>query len=125
MRQLTIAMSLIVATGVAAMAAEPAKTMATAGGKVFADMKGMTLYVFDKDAPGMSNCYDACAKNWPPFMARANAKPEGEWTLVDRKGGGRMWAYGGKPLYTFAKDKKAGDVTGDGVGGVWHLAKSD
>ncbi|TIX38252.1 MAG: hypothetical protein E5V36_22130, partial [Mesorhizobium sp.] len=37
----------------------------------------------------------------------------------------RMWAYEGKPLYTFIKDKKAGDVTGEGVGGVWHIAKAD
>jgi predicted lipoprotein with Yx(FWY)xxD motif len=34
-----------------------------------------------------------------------------------------MWAYGGKPLYTFAGDKKSGDMNGDGVGQVWHVAK--
>jgi predicted lipoprotein with Yx(FWY)xxD motif len=34
-----------------------------------------------------------------------------------------MWACDGKPLYTFVQDKKAGDVTGDMVGGVWHVAK--
>ncbi|MBB2755062.1 UNVERIFIED_ORG: putative lipoprotein with Yx(FWY)xxD motif [Rhizobium aethiopicum] len=28
-----------------------------------------------------------------------------------------------KPLYTFAGDRKPGDMTGDGVGGVWHVAK--
>ena len=32
-------------------------------------------------------------------------------------------AYKGKPLYTFAKDQKAGDITGDGfLNGAWHLA---
>ena len=36
-----------------------------------------------------------------------------------------MWAYDGKPLYYFVKDTKAGDVTGEGVGGVWHVAKAD
>ncbi len=35
-----------------------------------------------------------------------------------------MWAYDGKPLYTYAKDKKAGDMKGDGVGSVWHAAKA-
>ncbi|TIX62921.1 MAG: hypothetical protein E5V33_14030, partial [Mesorhizobium sp.] len=34
-------------------------------------------------------------------------------------------AYDGKPVYTFVKDKKAGDVSGDGVAGVWHIVKAD
>jgi predicted lipoprotein with Yx(FWY)xxD motif len=36
-----------------------------------------------------------------------------------------MWAYEGWPLYLWVKDTKPGDVTGDGVGGVWHAAKAD
>lgn len=31
--------------------------------------------------------------------------------------------YAEKPLYLWQMDKKPGDVTGDGVGGVWHTAK--
>lgn len=108
-----------------AFAAEPAKTMDTSAGKVYTDEKGMTLYIFDKDEANKSNCYDDCAKNWPPLMAAADAKPEGEWTIVERKDGTKMWAYDGKPVYTFVKDTKPGDVTGDGVGGVWHVSKAD
>jgi len=108
-----------------ASAAEPAKTVSTPKGTVLADMKGMTLYTFDKDEPGKSNCYETCAKNWPPFMADAGAKASGEWSIVERKDGSRMWAYDGKPLYTFVKDKMSGEVVGDAVGGVWHLAKPD
>jgi predicted lipoprotein with Yx(FWY)xxD motif len=108
-----------------AFAAEPAKTMDTSAGKVFTDEKGMTLYIFDKDEANKSNCYDDCAKAWPPFMAAADAQPEGEWTIVDRTDGTKMWAYDGKPVYTFVKDKKPGDVAGDGVGGVWHVSKAD
>ncbi|TIU59550.1 MAG: hypothetical protein E5W25_32730, partial [Mesorhizobium sp.] len=48
-----------------------------------------------------------------------------EWTIVDRTDGTKMWAYDGKPVYTFVKDKKAGDVSGDGVAGVWHIVKAD
>jgi predicted lipoprotein with Yx(FWY)xxD motif len=106
-----------------ALAAEPAKMMETSVGKVYVDAKGMTLYTFDKDQKGVSNCYDQCAVNWPPFVAGAKAKASGEWSLVDRKDGTKMWAYDGMPLYTFIKDKKSGDTTGDGVGGVWHVAK--
>jgi len=105
--------------------AGPWKTMDTKAGKVYTDDKGMTLYTFDKDEKGKSNCNDACAKNWPPFTAAADAKAEDDWTIVDRKDGSKMWAYDGKPLYTFASDSKAGDATGDGVGGVWHVAKPD
>ncbi|WP_378948100.1 hypothetical protein [Mesorhizobium sp. ANAO-SY3R2] len=36
-----------------------------------------------------------------------------------------MWAYDKKPVYTSAKDKKAGDMKGDGIGGLWHAAKVD
>ena len=107
----------------AGLAAEPWKTMDTSAGKVFADAAGMTLYTFDKDSAGVSNCYDACAAMWPPFKSDAMAKATGDWTIVGRKGGGNMWAYEGKPLYTYSKDKKPGETTGDGVGGIWHVAK--
>lgn len=109
----------------ASFAAEPAKVMDSSAGKIYTDAAGMTLYTFDKDSAGKSACNDDCAKNWPPLMAAADAKDEGEWTLVTRDDGSKMWAYEGKPLYTFAQDKKAGDVTGDGKGGVWHVAKAD
>lgn len=48
---------------------------------------------------------------------------EGKWTVVMRDDGSKQWAYAGKPLYTFVKDKQAGDRHGDGVKDVWHIAK--
>jgi predicted lipoprotein with Yx(FWY)xxD motif len=94
-----------------------------AGANMLVDGKMMTLYTFAKDQPGVSNCYDNCAKNWPPLMAAADAKPMGDWTIVMRKDGGRQWAYKGMPLYTWIKDAKAGDATGDGMGqGAWKIA---
>jgi predicted lipoprotein with Yx(FWY)xxD motif len=105
------------------LAAEPWKTMDTPAGKIYANATGMTLYTFDKDAANASNCNDACAAMWPPFKADATAKATGDWTIVSRKDGAKMWAYEGKPLYTYSKDKMPGDTTGDGFGGVWHVAK--
>lgn len=125
MKRVGMGIVLILATAWPAAAMEPAKTMMVGSSKVFTDAKGMTLYTFDKDAAGKSTCYDNCAKNWPPFMAKADAKAEGGWSIVTRTDGSKMWAYDGKPLYTFIKDKKKGDVAGDGVGGVWHLAKDE
>lgn len=103
------------------LAAEPA--MEKDG--MLVDAKGMTLYTYDKDADGKSACNGQCAQNWPPLMADASAKAEGEWSVVKRDDGSMQWAYDGKPLYTFVMDKKAGDVTGDGKMGVWHIAKPE
>jgi predicted lipoprotein with Yx(FWY)xxD motif len=97
--------------------------MDSSAGKIWADEKGMTLYTFDKDEKGTSNCYDKCAAAWPPLAAGADAKAADEWTVVDRKDGTKMWAYDGHPFYTYAEDKAAGDIKGDGKGGVWHVAK--
>ncbi len=115
---------LVAATLLAGSAlAAPAMMTKTSAGDVFVDAKGMTLYTFDKDKKGVSNCYDKCAVAWPPLMATASDKPDGDWSIVKRTDGTLMWAYEGLPLYTFVKDMKPGDVTGDGVGGVWHVAK--
>ena len=94
---------------------------------VLTDANGMTLYTFDKDVQGSaSNCYDEgdskCATNWPPLFAEAGAMAEGDFTIIDRKDGTKIWAYKGWPLYLWIKDTKPGETTGDGVGGVWHTA---
>jgi predicted lipoprotein with Yx(FWY)xxD motif len=112
-------------TAAAALAqAMPAKVADTAKGKAYVDAKGMTLYTFDKDSAGKSACNGPCAVNWPPLMATADAKASGDWTVVARDDGSKMWAYKGKPLYTFKNDAKAGDTNGDGfLNGAWHIAK--
>lgn len=98
------------------------KSMKTDKGEVLTDSKGMTLYTFDKDEKGASNCYDQCAVKWPPLKAAEGAKAEGDYTLVKRKDGTMQWAYDGMPLYLWEKDKAPGDMTGDNVGNVWHTA---
>ena len=97
---------------------------AEVGGKtILTDAKGMTLYIWDKDAVGVSNCYDQCAVNWPPVLVDAATEVSGDWTLVDRKDSDqKIVAYKGWPLYLWVKDTKPGDTTGDGVGGTWHTA---
>ena len=87
------------------------------------DAQGMTLYTYGKDSEGQSNCTEHCADIWPPLIAEEGAQPSGEWSLVTRPDGTVQWAYDGKPLYTYAKDKQPGDTTGDTLMGVWHVAK--
>ena len=70
-----------------------------------------------------SACNGPCATNWPPLMAAASDKPEGDWTIVTRDDGGKQWAYKGKPVYTWIKHSKPSDKTGDGVNKVWNIAK--
>ena len=85
---------------------------------------GMTLYTFDKDSAGKSACNGPCAANWPPLAAAGGAAGSGDWSIVTRDDGSKQWAYKGKPLYTWAKDQKPGDKTGDGVANnAWHTAK--
>jgi predicted lipoprotein with Yx(FWY)xxD motif len=116
------ALTLMLASSAAS--AQMLNTADTAKGKTFVDAKGMTLYTFDKDAGGKSMCNGPCAENWPALMAADDAKPTADMTIVVRDDGKKMWAYKGKPLYTFKKDMAAGDTNGDGfLNGAWHMAK--
>jgi predicted lipoprotein with Yx(FWY)xxD motif len=108
--------------GAYAATSEPAKMGETTKGKAWVDAKGMTLYTFDKDKADKSNCNDKCAIEWPPLKVAEGGAASGEWTIVTRDDGSKMWAYDGHPLYTFVDDKKPGEVTGDGVDD-FHLAK--
>lgn len=117
------AAAVLMASTTFAMAA-PAMMSETDIGSVLTDEAGMTLYIFDKDEAGTSNCYDQCAANWPPLVAADDAVPEGAFSLVQRTDGTQMWALDGQPLYYWVNDAAPGDTTGDGVGGVWHVVKN-
>ncbi len=118
-----LATVLAVATLTAIAASNPAPAVTSNG--VLATPAGATLYTFDKDTAnsGKSACNGPCAANWPPLAAQASDAPSGDYSIVTRDDGSRQWAYKGWPLYTFAKDAKPGDTTGDGKGNVWHLVK--
>ena len=102
------ALTLILAASTAS--AQMLKTADTPKGKTFVDGKGMTLHTFDKDASGKSMCNGPCAENWPPLLAADDAKPTADMTMVARDDGKKMWAYKGKPLYTFKKDAAPGET---------------
>jgi predicted lipoprotein with Yx(FWY)xxD motif len=82
---------------------------------------GKPLYTFARDTtPGKSACNGGCATAWPILAAAADAKDDGDWTVVTRDDGSKMWAYKGKPLYTFARDTAGAAATG--VSANWPLA---
>jgi len=99
------------------------KTLDTNKGTVLTDARGMTLYNYDRDAAGKSNCNAQCAVNWPPLKADSAVSSNPAWTVIKRDDGSLQWAYKGKALYGWGKDQKPGDTTGDGVGGVWRVAR--
>ncbi|KJS44786.1 MAG: lipoprotein [Rhodospirillaceae bacterium BRH_c57] len=119
MRLFAVAFALVT-LAIPASAAD-VQVASTEVGEVLADGQGMTLYTFDKDAPGTSNCTGTCAENWPPMPAEGEIS--GEYSVVERPDGIEQLAYQGQPLYRWIKDKEPGQVTGDGVNGVWHAAK--
>jgi predicted lipoprotein with Yx(FWY)xxD motif len=111
----------LVAAGCATMGSAPVRF----SGGVLVNSTGMTLYTFDKDpaGSGKSVCIDKCAAIWPPLKATAEDKPRGDYTIITRNDGSRQWAYKGKPLHLWIKDRKPGDETGDGFNKLWHVVK--
>lgn len=89
------------------------------------DHAGMTLYTFDKDPiySGKSVCNGKCAQNWPPLMAKGSDKASGDYSIITRNDGSKQWAYEGKPLYTWKKDMKPGDMTGNNFKDEWHVVR--
>jgi predicted lipoprotein with Yx(FWY)xxD motif len=98
-------------------------------GRVIADSKGRTLYLFEKDKGRASTCYGACARFWPPFTIKG--KPAAGHGVLARKLGttrrkdGKLEVtYGGHPLYRYVGDAKRGDIQGEGLnafGAKWYV----
>jgi predicted lipoprotein with Yx(FWY)xxD motif len=117
---LCTSVALCLLTSSAMLAAQPAVRDGVLTNEV-----GMSLYVWDNDVAGSgkSLCEGICSLSWPPFLAKDDAKPSGEYALIVRDDGKKQWTYKGKPLYLWFDDKKPGDREGDGFRGVRHLAR--
>lgn len=100
-------------------------------GSVVTDSAGMTLYRFDKDMaqPPKSTCDGDCATAWPPVPAddatASGGIDAGLLGSVARSDGSKQLTLGGWPVYRYAKDAKAGEAKGEGVGGTWHALAAD
>jgi predicted lipoprotein with Yx(FWY)xxD motif len=90
------------------------------------DGKGMTLYLYTKDTPGTTTCYDKCATAWPPLLTSGSpvagtGVDASRFGTTKRTDGTTQVTYNGWPLYYYGKDKNPGDTTGQDVGKVWYL----
>lgn len=93
-------------------------------GSYLTDMKGMTLYTFTKDKPGVSNCTGVCLTIWPAYTASsAGGTLPANVAVITRPDKSLQYAYKGMPLYYYNKDKAPGDTLGQGVQGIWFVAK--
>jgi predicted lipoprotein with Yx(FWY)xxD motif len=128
------------ATPSASESAEPSESAEASGeaavvtadsdfGAILTDAAGMTIYFFANDTEGTSNCEGDCLANWPPVEAEDSpAAGEGvtaELGTIERSDGTRQLTVNGFPAYYFANDAAAGDVNGQGVGGVWWVFGAD
>ena len=108
-------------------AAAEMKTASSSAGQIVVDSKGMSLYFFTKDVKGSgtSACTGACLQAWPVFTTTSDTPGvdgvTGTVGTIATPDGKKQVTLNGMPLYYYAKDKAAGDVTGQGVGGVWYL----
>jgi predicted lipoprotein with Yx(FWY)xxD motif len=109
------------AAGRTAPAAGPiVSTASTSLGRTLVTASGHTLYLFARDKSGKSACTGMCATFWPPLIA--SAKPRAGTGInasllgTTKRADGRLQVtYNHHPLYTFAKDTKKGQTTGEGV----------
>jgi predicted lipoprotein with Yx(FWY)xxD motif len=100
----------------------------TSLGMILVNSKGRTLYLFAKDRGAKSSCTGMCATYWPPLVS--TAKPTAGSGVkaallgrTRRSNGAMQVTYNKHPLYTFALDKAAGQVTGEGklaFGAKWY-----
>ncbi len=105
-------------------------TAETGLGTILVDGKGMTLYMFTKDTQNSnaSACTGQCLVAWPPLYGKptvgkgADDSKLGSFALPD---GSTQATYNGWPLYYWKDDTKAGDTSGQKVGGVWFVLDKD
>lgn len=102
-------------------------------GTVLVAANGRTLYRYTVDSKGVNRCTGVaiCAKYWPQLLVKAGAKPTAGSGVkasllgtIKAKNGMAQVTYAGFPLYTFAGDKKAGQMNGQGFDKTWYVVNT-
>ncbi|MGW6929037.1 COG4315 family predicted lipoprotein [Lentzea sp. NPDC054927] len=91
---------------------------------------GRTVYWFSDDPVngGVSNCNGECEKAWAPITVAKGTKlffpgikRENIGFIKRKDGKTTQVTIGGRPIYLFNKDEKAGDILGQNVGNKWFV----
>jgi predicted lipoprotein with Yx(FWY)xxD motif len=103
-------------------------------GNILTDKAGNTLYFFSNDANGANTCTGGCTTAWPVFNATGLTQAQlgnglvlADFNTISTPNGNQL-TYKGWPLYYYAPGgvrESAGSITGEGVNGVWFVAKPD
>ncbi|MFH6990972.1 hypothetical protein [Flavobacterium sp. FlaQc-48] len=108
-------------------------------GSYLSDKDGKSLYFFGSDAKGQASCTGGCEAVWPAFYVdnlTADKLGTGltfsDFGTITTSSGKKQLTYKGWPLYYYAPNingtntpETKGQTTGDGVGGIWFIAKPD
>jgi predicted lipoprotein with Yx(FWY)xxD motif len=124
----TLALFALVAVAQAASGGAIVSVHTSSLGKLLVDGRGRTLYLFQKDTVGKSNCSASCAAYWPPLLTsgkpRAGAGAKQSLLGTTKRTDGKLQVtYRGHPLYTFVVDTKAGQTKGEALnkfGALWY-----
>ena len=89
---------------------------------------GMTVYVYTKDKPRETVCYDICAMNWPALLVShtpaMTASFPGRFGSVTRKDGAKQLTYNDLPLYLYIEDPPRSDqANGQDVDHEWFVVR--
>ena len=102
-----------------------AQNVGAMGTILVAASNGHTVYTFNSDSPGVSNCTGGCIAIWPALSIASGQTPTGgpgvtgALGTITRSDGTVQVTYKGLPLYLFHSDTKPGDTRGNYTG--WSL----
>jgi predicted lipoprotein with Yx(FWY)xxD motif len=108
-------------------------------GNYLTDKDNKALYFFSNDANGKDSCTDGCEAFWPVFNVNNLTADQlgaglniSDFTNVTSASGKAQLAYKGWPLYHYAPFQNGtnviegpGLIQGDGIDGIWYVAKPD
>jgi predicted lipoprotein with Yx(FWY)xxD motif len=104
-----------------------AQSVGSTGTILVAASNSHTVYTFNSDTPGVSNCNGGCLATWPALTIASGQTPvggpgvTGQLGTITRSDGSLQVTYKGLPLYFFHSDSKPGDTKGNYTG--WSLVK--
>ena len=97
-------------------------------GRILADGRDHTIYLFTRDRSAASTCYGRCAAAWPPVLTHGPPKRTGKLpgmlSTTRRRDGTTQVTYDGHPLYYYTGDATPGEILCQNVaefGGTWHV----
>lgn len=98
-------------------------------GSILTDKEGKTLYMFATDVGGTANCTGGCETTWPLYYSADESSDlnldRAQVSEITRPDGRKQTTYKGYPLHYYVSDAVAGETKGDGIGGIWFVAKPD